>query len=266
MSNELIEVTLEANEAMSNAKRAWENGNSLAKRAIDCYLETGRYLLQAREQFPGDKEFGQYRQQVIPDMSTKWAGDLMRIARRFSIDNAPDTSISVLKEIASAPDSVIEEVRSRSMEGEKLTVKEARDMVRQTRDPDPDGPAPDGPAPVPTDDDVSLSGASGDPVRVGGLFSAHDDGTSRAVPDAYERTPLLDQENPIVANERALLQLPEEERLEKAENYWHMMGFSRFFENPAVYSSISIVEEYICAAYPQHESKVMSLKKDEEFL
>jgi hypothetical protein len=255
MSNELIEVTLEANEAMSNAKRAWENGNSLAKRAIDCYLETGRYLLQAREQFPGDKEFGQYRQQVIPDMSTKWAGDLMRIARRFSIDNAPDTSISVLKEIASAPDSVIEEVRSRSVEGEKLTVKEARDLVRQTRDPDPDGPAP-----VPTDGEVSPSGASGDPVRVGGIMAAPDGGTSPAPGDAY------DQENPLVANERALLQLPEEERLEKAENYWHMMGFSRFFENPAVYSSISIVEEYICAAYPQYESKVMSLKKDEEFL
>lgn len=256
MSNELIEVTLEANEAMSNAKRAWENGNSLAKRAIDCYLETGRYLLQAREQFPGDKEFGQYRQQVIPDMSTKWAGDLMRVARRFSIDNAPDTSISVLKEIASAPDSVIEEVRSRSMEGEKLTVKEARYLVRQTRDPDPDGPTP-----VPTDDEVSPSGASDDPVRVGGLFSAPEDGTSPAPGDGMPKHPELN----MIEREELLLKLPAAERLEKAENYWNMIGMSRFFENPASSDTLEVIEEYLCMEYPKHEDKLFRLKKREVF-
>ena len=92
-------------------------------------IKVGKLLLEARKEFPGDKEFGQWRKEKTPIKSAGTANDLMRVAETFS--KAPELvaacSFSVLRELVYCP----EEVRKGVEESVKLGI--APPSVLETR-------------------------------------------------------------------------------------------------------------------------------------
>ena len=180
----------EAEKVIAKAKECFAEANMHADKAIEWYIKTGAQLRKARAMFLGDKEFGQARVRVIPYMSAKWCGDLMRIAERFEGEALPPVSISVLKEIARASDTVVEKVVEKAESGETVTVKKARKMVADDRAPEPDPtPAPDTPVPA----------TGGTPEasenRPGTSVPPPADDASEGIPDGeYELFPLTKHE------------------------------------------------------------------------
>ena len=94
-------------------------------------IKVGKLLLEARKEFPGDKEFGQWRKEKTPIGSQSAANDLMRVAETFK--DAPALveacSFSVLRELVYCP----KEVRAGVEESVRLgiappTVAETRSM------------------------------------------------------------------------------------------------------------------------------------------
>jgi len=116
-------------------KKELINADALAVQATEKYMAVGLHLLEARSLFPGDLEFGRWRQETIPDMKTNWAGRLMQIASDDRImgpdqkllTGVADMGISVLAELVSAPDDVLEKVIDKTVKsGKAPTVSDVR--------------------------------------------------------------------------------------------------------------------------------------------
>lgn len=103
-------------------------------------IHLGRLLLQARELIPGDRQFGQWREQHTPITSRSSASKLMSLARQVGDGRITATMIetlplSTLKELISAPDAVLGQVADAIEEGDKVTRREVREMVAEVSGP-----------------------------------------------------------------------------------------------------------------------------------
>lgn len=106
-----------------------ETVNFVARKQI----EVGQILLQAREKFPGDKEFGQWRETCTPIGSRQTAHKLMQLATQAGegriteklLDGLPT---STLFELLSAPDSVVNTIQEKVEAGEKPSQKDVREI------------------------------------------------------------------------------------------------------------------------------------------
>ena len=82
-------------------------------------IKVGKLLLEARKEFPGDKEFGQWRKEMTPIKSRGTAFSLMRVAETFK--DAPELvaacSFSVLRELVYCPKEVREGVEESVKQG-----------------------------------------------------------------------------------------------------------------------------------------------------
>jgi len=121
-------------------------------------IEIGHALNQARKMFPGDKEFGQWREERTSVKSARTATAYMAIARKFNTHSlVAKTSMGVLQELTSADISVVEQVENKINGGENITVARVREIKKEAKsdtpqtsaDTTPTKPAPK-PAPVVT--------------------------------------------------------------------------------------------------------------------
>lgn len=109
-------------------------------------ISIGRLLNDARELIPGDRQFGQWREANTPINNKSSANKLMNLARQVGEGRITQTMIdglplSSLKELLTAPESVLGEVTERLEAGETPT----RDDIRQTAAEAKNGSEPDGP-------------------------------------------------------------------------------------------------------------------------
>jgi hypothetical protein len=128
-------TTLVIYEAKIN--EAVHEANALVRKAASIYLHVGNMLLEAREMFPGDKEFGQWAAEACPTIDKRWRSSLIKAARKFGkmVDSsgqpATDSAllqmpISTLVELAPASDDMIESVEKVVEESGPITRNEAR--------------------------------------------------------------------------------------------------------------------------------------------
>lgn len=106
-----------------------ETVNFVARKQI----EVGQILLQAREKFPGDKEFGQWRETCTPIGSRQTAHKLMQLATQTGEGRITDKLLdglptSTLFELLSAPDTVVATVQEKVEAGEKPSQKDVREI------------------------------------------------------------------------------------------------------------------------------------------
>lgn len=113
------------------------DANDLVKQAAAMYLHIGKLFLEARQVFPGDKEFGQWAQKECPGIQKRWRSSLMKTARKFghlvtdSGQPATDSAllqlpISTLVELTPAKGATIDEVERRVGAGHNITKADAR--------------------------------------------------------------------------------------------------------------------------------------------
>lgn len=113
-----------------------ETVNFVARKQI----EVGKILLRARARFPGDKEFGQWRENCTSIGSRQTAHKLMQLAEQAGegriteklLDGLPT---STLFELLSAPDSVVSAVEEKVEAGEKPSQKEVREIRSEASRP-----------------------------------------------------------------------------------------------------------------------------------
>ena len=94
-------------------------------------IKIGRLLNEARELIPGDLQFGMWRAANTPITNKSTANKLMNLAKQVGegritsamVDTLP---ISTLKELISAPESVMEKVEAKLAAGENVTRADVR--------------------------------------------------------------------------------------------------------------------------------------------
>lgn len=186
--------------------RAWENAEALAQRTVETYVMVGQYLLQARGQFPGDRQFGQWRKDQLPQISKEWSSRLMAVARKWGTDpnTVPQLPVSALAELVYAPDEVVEKVVEATEDGNKPTVKEIRKMVKDSKEPEPPADTP----------------------KVRSFAEVVEDSQSSTKPIQPAALSLEDEEEHILA-------LDFKDRLAKHKSVspWVVIGLSQFMEN-----------------------------------
>lgn len=159
---ELAEKSLRDVAVEINSEYAY--GLSMAQKATETMLNVGRMLLKAREKFPGDKEFGQWRKKYI-DFSGSHVSRLMAVAREFGeVQDSYLLPISTLAELLPASTKLKDEVIANAKMGEKPSVRNVRKKVQGEAKFAPNRvvPAPDPkpanqteePPPNPFDDEI----------------------------------------------------------------------------------------------------------------
>lgn len=113
-----------------------ETVNFVARKQI----EVGQILLAAREKFPGDKEFGQWRETCTPIGSRQTAHKLMQLATQAGAGRITEKLLdglptSTLFELLSAPDSVVNAIEEKVEAGEKPSQKEVREIRAEATAP-----------------------------------------------------------------------------------------------------------------------------------
>lgn len=113
-----------------------ETVNFVARKQI----EVGQILLAAREKFPGDKEFGQWRETCTPIGSRQTAHKLMQLATQAGAGRITEKLLdglptSTLFELLSAPDSVVNAIEEKVEAGEKPSQKEVREIRAEAAAP-----------------------------------------------------------------------------------------------------------------------------------
>lgn len=231
--------------AIKKANKHWTDGNNHAEKAVAEYLKVGDCLNLARSYFEGDRQFGEFRAKAMPNISAKWAGDLMRIAARFEVEKLPNMKISVLKEIATASDEVVSEVLERAETDNPVTVKEARAKVKKERIFDVE---------VPEDDDGPDVG--GDATSSTGTHTGPTGGTYVPISDDAPSAPPREPAKSPEQKEAILLAMGVEDRMAKAENFWHYVGLSMFFDNKPAYDTCYQLKCYFCTKYPEYNGRI----------
>lgn len=104
-------------------------------------INVGRLLLEARELIPGDLQFGQWREKNTAITNKTTANKLMNLAKqigdgRITQDLLDGLPMSTLKELISAPDSVVSHIRMLLKEDEvSVTRNTVRDAIAETKGP-----------------------------------------------------------------------------------------------------------------------------------
>lgn len=123
-------------------------------------INLGRLLNEARVIIPGDQQFGQWREKNTPITNKSTANKLMNLAKqvgegRITQDMVNELPLSTLKELISAPDTVLVHVRDKLRGGEPVTRTQVRELGKAEKDDRESGPEFDGfeersaPAPAP---------------------------------------------------------------------------------------------------------------------
>lgn len=127
----LTKLATEINKVMD------ETATTVAKAQI----KVGRLLNEARALIPGDLQFGQWREKNTPITNKSTANKLMNLAKQIGegritqelLDALP---MSTLKELISAPDSVVASTIRMVVEEEKTpTREEVREMAKEAKEP-----------------------------------------------------------------------------------------------------------------------------------
>lgn len=91
-------------------------------------LRIGSLLNEARDKFPGDKEFGQWRKVVLPDLNPKTATSYQAMAASFK--NAPDLvetmGWATARALINASPEVVKQVEAKVESGEKVTAADVQ--------------------------------------------------------------------------------------------------------------------------------------------
>lgn len=223
----------------------WENANSLAKQALEKYIMVGTHLLEARSMFPGDKEFGQWANEQLPEIQKRWRSSLMSVARKFApILSEEDSSgqpaarnlltmlpVSTLNELVPASDETIERVVARLRNGEKVTKLDARDMVKDQSPVVHPGPVPSAGPSVAAVTHVS-------PVVA--LEPSGSGGGGGSAPEADGEPPVAQQSKVVLdvpsveVRTLSLLLLPIERRLAMSDDPFIVFGLNPFTDVPFV--------------------------------
>lgn len=124
-------------------KIATEINDTFDKAARDfarTQINLGRLLNDARALIPGDQQFGQWREKNTPITNKSTANKLMNLAKqvgdgRITQEMVNELPLSTLKELISAPDTVLVHVRDKLREGEQVSRQEIRDLGKP--DPEP---------------------------------------------------------------------------------------------------------------------------------
>lgn len=104
-------------------------------------INVGRLLLEARELIPGDLQFGQWREKNTAITNKTTANKLMNLAKqigdgRITQDLLDGLPMSTLKELISAPDSVVSHIRMLLKEDEvPVTRDTVRDAIKESKEP-----------------------------------------------------------------------------------------------------------------------------------
>lgn len=106
-------------------------------------INIGRLLNDARVLIPGDRQFGQWREANTPINNKSSANKLMNLARQVGEGRITQTMIdglplSSLKELLTAPESVLGEITERLEAGETPTRDEIRQTTREANGGSPD--------------------------------------------------------------------------------------------------------------------------------
>lgn len=116
-----------------------ETSKSVAKAQI----KVGRLLNDARALIPGDLQFGKWREANTSITNKSTANKLMNLAKqvgegRITQDMIDALPMSTLKELISAPDSVLSHVRETLKEDEApaITREAVRELSREAKEPD----------------------------------------------------------------------------------------------------------------------------------
>lgn len=102
-------------------------------------INLGRLLNEARAIIPGDQQFGQWREKNTPITNKSTANKLMNLAKqvgdgRITQEMVNELPLSTLKELISAPDTVLVHVRDKLREGETVTRTEVRELGKAEKD------------------------------------------------------------------------------------------------------------------------------------
>ena len=103
-------------------------------------INVGRLLLEARELIPGDLQFGQWREKNTSITNKTTANKLMNLAKqigdgRITQDLLEELPMSTLKELISAPDSVVTHIRQLLREDTPVTRNTVRDAIAESKGP-----------------------------------------------------------------------------------------------------------------------------------
>jgi hypothetical protein len=106
-------------------------------------INLGRLLNEARAIIPGDQQFGQWREKNTPINNKSTANKLMNLAKqvgdgRITQEMVNELPLSTLKELISAPDTVLVHVRDKLREGEPVGRQEVRELSKVSGDVAPD--------------------------------------------------------------------------------------------------------------------------------
>lgn len=107
--------------------------DATAKTFAKAQINVGRLLNEARLLIPGDLQFGQWRAANTPITNKSTANKLMNLAKqvgdgRITQDIIDELPMSTLKELISAPDSVLDHVRSQLRDDKTPTREEIREL------------------------------------------------------------------------------------------------------------------------------------------
>jgi len=113
-----------------------------AKDVAKAQIKVGRLLNEARALIPGDLQFGKWREANTQINNKSTANKLMNLATmvgegRITQEMVDALPVSTLKELISAPDSVLIHIRDKLAENEPITRTTVRDAIKETRDPTP---------------------------------------------------------------------------------------------------------------------------------
>lgn len=207
------------------------NANDYAKISIEQYIKAGVLLLKSRKQFPGDNEFGKWRKKEIPQISRNWAYKLMSVAQRFP-NERPALPISTLAELSKAEDDVIEVVEKKLLEGEKISLKDVKDMKKGTKDDTKNTPETDTKKmpPSPYDCRSSLT-----PVNLEDIKNISENNT-KTVREPIQWSNSVSPEKPEEITETyeerlyKTLSLPILQRMKQSDDSWVIFGLSPLFD------------------------------------
>lgn len=126
-------------ERLSDIKdKVIETADKAVTDLVRAKMRIGGLLNEARDMFPGDKEFGQWRKHNIPEISTTEATYCMRVEKQFG--NAPAlierVGWSAMRELSYAPEKLVNKIMA-DPDSAPTTKKDAREAVKEAKEPEP---------------------------------------------------------------------------------------------------------------------------------
>ena len=108
-------------------------GVGFARKATEAMMECGAYLLEARELFKGDNEFGKWRKEHI-DFSASHCTRIMAVTREFKGDErAALLPMGTLATLIPASDDLKEEVLEKAAKGETVKRSDVAEAKKEEK-------------------------------------------------------------------------------------------------------------------------------------